>query len=151
MSKQNAAPIDPETEVTREDIAIMADCSVFKVGFVSMRDKWGFPKPVRKGVKGKILYSRAEVSAWLENNDLKTFVFLAEDRAPLVTHKAEIKQISSAEFARLPIGTRPRKKFTAFGTSVRVHVQEQHGYVKPHSALARASHNTEHRLSGVFF
>jgi hypothetical protein len=144
-SKSNRAPINPETEVTKEDIARMAGCSIFKVGFVTMREKWGFPKSSRSGPKGKILFNRAEVTDWLKDNDLKNFVFLAEDRAPLVTHKKDQATPDSAAFAKLHIGARP-KKFSRTGTSYRVHVKEQHGYEKPHPQLSRHSNSADHRL-----
>jgi predicted DNA-binding transcriptional regulator AlpA len=146
MSKSKSAPKNPETEVTKEDIAKMAGCSVFKVGFVTMRDKWCFPKPVRLGPKSKILYSKAEVATWLESNDLKSFVFTAEDRAPVRTHKKEKNEIDSSAAAKLHIGARP-KKFNAFGTSIRVHVPERNDYIPPDPRLSRASNCADHRLA----
>ncbi len=55
MTKRKAPPplINPETEVTREDIALIAGASLAKVHFVTHRKKWGFPEPVRKGYQGK--------------------------------------------------------------------------------------------------
>jgi hypothetical protein len=145
MSNYKAAPVNPETEVTKATIATMANRSIFKVGFVTLRDKWGFPKSIRKGPRGITLYSRAAVSAWLQVNDLKTFVFTAEDRAPLFMHKKEQCHPGSAEYAKLHIGARP-KKFAGHGISYRVHVPERHEYIPPDPRLARASNCADHRL-----
>jgi len=48
-----------------------------------------------------------------------------------------------ADIVKKHIGQRPK-------TTV-VHLVERNDYIPPNSALARASHNAEHRLSGVFF
>lgn len=149
MTKSKAAPPkNPETEVDKEDIALMADTNIFKVGFVTLRDKWGAPKPVRQGPKGKILYSKLEWATWLESNKLKNFVFRAEDRAPIRSCKKEKSGIDSTAVAQLHIGARP-KKFSAFGTSHRVHVPERHEHIAPDPRLTRFSNSgADHRYVG---
>lgn len=144
-----AAPINPETEVTREDIAKMADCSLCKVGFVTIRKKWGFPEPVRKGPKAILLYCRSAVAAWLETNELKNMVFVAADRAPIGMHKKQEKGINSAEAAKLPIGIKP-SQFKGGGKSLRVHVEARHEYQPPDPRLTRFSNSgAEHRISSA--
>ncbi|PPK72641.1 hypothetical protein B0F88_10374 [Methylobacter tundripaludum] len=122
MSKVITAPIDPETEVTREDIAKMAGCSLAKVGFVTIRDKWGFPKPSRPGPKGKLIYPRLAVLEWLRLNNLKSMVFVAADRAPVGTYKQPMARLDSSAISKIHIGIRPAHKFTGTGKSKRVHV-----------------------------
>lgn len=140
-----AAPIDPATEVTREDIAELAKCSLCKVGFITTRNKWGFPKPVRLGPKGKVLYSRAAVLAWLAVNDLKSMVFVAEDRAPLKGLK-KATGIDSAAVAQLPIGIKPTQ-FKSTGKTKTVHLEEVDVYAQLNPHITRFSNNCEHRLS----
>lgn len=141
MSKKIAAAKDPETEVTREDILKLSGAALSKLAFVTSRDKWGFPKPVRSGPKGKLLYSLKAVTEWLEKNNLKTIVITAEDRAPLdMFNKAEKAALSSAEIATLSIGIKPHP-FKGHGKSIRVHVAEQHGYEKPHPQLGKFSNS----------
>jgi hypothetical protein len=141
-----AAPINPETEVTREDIAKMAGCSLCKVGFVTIRKKWGFPEPVRKGPKGILLYCRSAVEVWLETNDLKNMVFVAADRAPLRDHEKTVKGPSSTELATLNVGIKP-KRFSGHGNKTTVHVHGHHSYPEPRQHHSRYSNSSaDHQL-----
>lgn len=135
-----AAPINPETEVTREDIAKMAETSLCKVGFATTKSKYGFPEPVRPGPKGKLLYDKAAVAQWLEKNDLKIMTFSKEDRAPLKAPRNPDTGIDSTEVAQLMIGIKPRK-FKSYGQSTRVHVPERNDIECPRASLTRFSNN----------
>lgn len=151
MSQAINAPINSETEITREEIAKLAGTSHSKVIFVTARDKWGFPKVIRIGPKGKQLYPRADVEKWLKANILKNMTFVAEDRAPLKTKVKADKVIDSALVAQLPIGINP-SKFQRAGTPTRVHVKENHEYEAPDPRLTRFSNSgVEHRYVGGAF
>lgn len=134
MSKEKFAPIDPETEVTREDIAKMAGTSLSKVVIATKVKKLGFPQPIRKGYKATLLYSRAAVLEWLEKNNLKATVLTQEDRAPKRTVAKTETGFYIAGLAKLQIGINP-PQFNRIGTSKRVHVPERNDYEKPNSKL----------------
>jgi hypothetical protein len=137
MSQPLKAPKDPNTEVTRDDIAQMGKCFISKVITIIQVGKYGFPESHRKGPQGILLYPKAAVEAWLANNDINKIVITLEERGR--TAKPEPTS-SSAEYAKLTIGLRP-KKFAAFGKSVRVHVPERNDIETPHSQLTRFSSN----------
>jgi len=145
-----APPINPETEVTREGIAKMAGCSLCKVGFVTIRKKWGFPEAARKGPNGILLYCRSAVEAWLKTNDLKNMVFIAEDRAPVRDHEKTVKGPSSAELAILKVGIKATR-FTGHGKKITVHVRGHHNYPEPRQHPSRYSNSgAEHQISVSF-
>lgn len=150
MSLAKAAPINPETEITREEIAKLAGTSHSKVLFATYTEKWRFPKPVRQGPLGKILYDRKAVQAWLAKNDLKTIVFTEEERRPMKKQKPQRESIDRELLMSVYFGTQ-RQQFEKRGRSTRVHVPERNDCEKPHSALSRFSHNAEHRCAiGAF-
>jgi hypothetical protein len=152
MNKNNFTPIDPTTEVTRYDIARLAQVSTTKIVLITQIEKYGFPAPHRKGPKGILLYLREAVETWLANNDIQKIVITAADRG---FEKKEEPEITSADYAKITIGLRP-KNFAAFGKSVRVHVPERNDYEPPIAALTRYSNkNVEFSslpsfLSGAF-
>lgn len=148
MPKKAAAPIDKKTELTREDIARLAGTSIAKVTQVTARDKWGFPALSRLGPKNKKLYNRTQVTAWLENNNLKTMVFAGEDRAPVKARKTPDPCLDSLEVRQLNIGIKPQQ-FSRHGKTQRVRLYERNDYYPPHSQLTRHSHSgAEHRYIG---
>jgi predicted DNA-binding transcriptional regulator AlpA len=150
-SQSNTAPKDPKTEVTREDIAKLAGCSVSKVLFATMRDKWGFPKIIRKGPKRIQLYPKAEVEQWLKANNLKEMVFVAADRAPLTMQEKTEKALPVELIRQAQIGIKP-KRFEGTGKSVRVHVPARHEYERPHPQFSTFSNSgAEHRLTDLFY
>lgn len=132
-------PVNPETEVTREDIAKLSGASLAKVHFVTHRKKWGFPEPSRTGYQGKNIYSLAAVTEWLENNDLKSMKFYKEDRAPSKDHQQVEKSISALAM-QFKIGINP-PKFERHGETITVHVQERNTYEKPHPSLTKFSNS----------
>ena len=141
MSKTKLSePINPKTEVTREDIAKLAGASLAKVHFVTNRKKWGFPEIIRKGYQGKNIYSLSAVTIWLENNDLKAMKFYKQDRAPAKDHKQTEKAINSTAIVQLQIGIKPHP-FKGRGQSVKVHVEERNEYEKPRPQLTRFSNS----------
>jgi len=129
--KKKAAPIDWATEIDRPGIAKLAGTGLAKVGFVTLREKWGFPLTHRKGPKQTLLYPLAAVKKWMETNDLKSMVFVAEDRAPVRDHVQAAKGIDNALMATLKIGIKPPK-------------------FKRHSPATHSSNNADHRISGSF-
>lgn len=150
MSKIKVLPMNPETEIDRPGIAKLSGAYISRVVAVVQRDKWQFPKPVRKSNTGHLLYNLADVSAWLETNDLKSMVFVAEDRAPSRYLSKAPKGIGSAAMSALKIGIKP-PKFKGCGTVIEtVHVPERHDYVPPDPRLTRFSNNADHRISVSF-
>lgn len=149
MSKIKAAPIDWATEIDRPGIAEMAGTGLAKVGFVTLREKWGFPLTHRKGPRQTLLYPLAAVKKWLETNDLKAMTFIAEDRAPVRVLAQAAKGIDNAAVATLKIGIKP-PRFSRHSPAVTVHVPERNDYTPPDSRLTRFSNNADHRISGSF-
>jgi len=152
MNPTPAAPVNPKTEVTRAGIAKMAGCSICKVGFVTTRDNWAFPKPCRPGPLGKLVYSRAAVIAWLKINNLAAMVFTRENRSPVKHYKKQEPTTDSAAFAQLKIGL-PRKPIKSSGKAkrIRVHVKANDDYQAPDPRLTKFSNNAEHRYVGGDF
>jgi hypothetical protein len=145
MTKAIAAPQNPETELNREDIAQLTGASICKVTLITIKDKWGFPKTIRPGPKGKLLFSRSAVEDWLNHNDIKSIIFTADDRAPRKKHKKSETNIHSAGLVELRIGIRP-KKFSRYGKSVCVHVPERDVHSPLNPKLTRFSHSgADHR------
>lgn len=145
MSKAKFAPIDWATEIDRPGIVKLSGASICKVGFITTRDKWGFPKLSRLGPKGIYVYNLAAVEAWLETNDLKNMAFTKEYRRPVREQVKAEPGIGGAELAALKIGIK-RHAFKGTGQKTTVHVPERHEYIAPHPQLTRFSNNAEHRI-----
>lgn len=141
MSKPIAAPINHDTEITREEIAKIAKISQGKVYSVIKAERFGFPKPIRSGPRGKILFDRAVVLPWLENNDIKAIKLTPEERKPMKSKpKVEPTVIDSAAVLELRVGIKP-KKFKGHGQSIRVHVPERNDIECPRASLTRFSNS----------
>lgn len=139
MSKPIAAPINRDTEITREEIAKLAEVSISKVCTAMKNEKHGAPQPVRSGPLGMILYDRAAILLWLEKNDIKTIKTSAADRKQMPKKpKAKAAISDNLAVAQLQIGLRP-KKFKGHGQSIRVHVPERNDIECPRAALTRFS------------
>ncbi len=153
MTKKNYESIDKETEVTLEDIAALSGTSRQKVGLVATNAKYGFPALLRLGPKRKVLFSRAAVVAWLENNNIKAMKLNKDDRTPVKSSKKADKAKAAAHFAALPtlqVGIKP-KKFAGGGRSYRVTTEEHHEYEPLSHKLMPPSHSAEHRYVGRSF
>lgn len=145
MSALKTPPMDPETEIDLQGIVTLSGTNKTRVYNITLSTKFRFPKSTRKGPNRTKIFSLAEVSEWLADNDLKSIKFTAEDRFPRKIIKApDISQ----EISQLKVGIKPAD-VKSHGKTTRIRTQEFCAEETLNPRLTRFSHSgAEHRYVG---